>query len=706
MTFYDLAGAGRIQKSVKDKKDLKESRSINTSLLALGRCFKFVAQGRPRRSTGPFRDSKLTRLFQHSLCGHESIHLLVNINPMLELYAETQNVLSFATTAMRLTSDNPRDDKKLEYLYSPLSSPKISESLSETTISPKQLEIEDLILKNQQLTTQLKELQSVKWKNEYEIRQELANFHAKQMHDLEVSWKNRMLAMEEEKENLLQFTVSKVKNFYKEKLEECTNRKRRRSDRGDFEDRFDPELFEKGDHFSKILSAKKSMESIKSENKELMAQKNKCAFELALLKQCLQKLAESVNVSCDNIKVTDLSNSMSTNDSKVSLDAGVKSHITVLQKLVVKLENLEKESEEPKKTLTQEVQCDSLCLMIIEFCKEIQNLIDQKSVHLPELNDSLDSVKQIKDENSTSDITSYLSELKGSVKENISKMEKLQAENFENLEEIANSKSVIRQLEKEILQLKDQYQESESIRSSLSKKLEDLTARSNSNELFKKHEFITVESENSHLPAIFSEQPSTLKNSSNDDSQLSLSEIESEKNESFERINDSGSSGRNDSGVMSSIDFASVAETNEKSSQTNILYDDSKNDSFEEKFLQLKLDYKYMKAQHLQESLRVSELSQEIDRIKEAMWMLKENSVLKEKVIAECKNQLSIYSGDLELARHEKQLLEAKCNELSQQLTDAQRNYEKKLIESQVRKSKHRLFNFNQTINRFIYRRW
>lgn len=691
MTFYDLAGSGRIQRSIKDKKELKESCSINTSLLALGRCFKFVAQDRPRRSSGPFRDSKLTRIFQHPLCGHESIVLLVNINPDIELFAETQNALSFATTAMRLTSENPKDDKNAAGLYLPQTSPKISATCSEITIMPKQHEIKDLIAKNQQLATQLKELQSAKWKNEYDIRQELANLHAKQIYDLEACWKNRMLAMEEEKENLLQFTVSKVKNFYKEKLEECTDRKRRRSDRGDFEDRFDSEFFETGDHFSKILSTKKSLESIKNENKELMTQKNKYAFQLSLLKKSLKKFVETVNISCENVEVNKVANipSIPMNDGKVSLDEDVKSHFSVLQKLTVKLKSLEKDlkdlrNKEP--TETQEIQCDSLCVTIVEFCEEIQNLFDPKSVNLPKLNDSLDSLKQI-DEIAVDDVNVYLSDLRESIKCYISKTSELEKENAEKLEQVTNLKSVIQELEKENLQLKEQLEESEFIRLSLTKKLEDFTVKSNSRELFKNHELITVESENSlatesSQPTLCSEPQLTLKNTSTEDLQSSLYEIDSEKNESIEKMNSSDRSSTNDSGVSSDC---AVKNTEEKFSQTNVLYDDSKNNTFEEKFVKLKLDYQCIKAQHLQESLRVSELCQELERVKGALAMLKENSALKEQVISDYKNQLIFLSDDLELMRHEKDTLQAKCSEQSRQLLDAQTNFEKKLVESQVK---------------------
>lgn len=41
----------------------------------------------------PFRDSKLTQLFQHALQGKENVTMIVNVNPERHLCEETQHVL-------------------------------------------------------------------------------------------------------------------------------------------------------------------------------------------------------------------------------------------------------------------------------------------------------------------------------------------------------------------------------------------------------------------------------------------------------------------------------------------------------------------------------------------------------------------------------------------------------------------------------------
>jgi kinesin family protein 20 len=50
----------------------------------------------------PFRDSKLTRLFQRALNGKESLAMIVNVNPISLLREETFNVLMFSAIAKQV----------------------------------------------------------------------------------------------------------------------------------------------------------------------------------------------------------------------------------------------------------------------------------------------------------------------------------------------------------------------------------------------------------------------------------------------------------------------------------------------------------------------------------------------------------------------------------------------------------------------------
>jgi kinesin family protein 20 len=50
----------------------------------------------------PFRDSKLTRLFQRALNGKEALAMIVNVNPTPVLHEETFSVLMFSAIAKQV----------------------------------------------------------------------------------------------------------------------------------------------------------------------------------------------------------------------------------------------------------------------------------------------------------------------------------------------------------------------------------------------------------------------------------------------------------------------------------------------------------------------------------------------------------------------------------------------------------------------------
>ncbi|KAK4876291.1 hypothetical protein RN001_012713 [Aquatica leii] len=99
------AGSERIKKTQNAEDRLKESNSINKSLLVLGRCIKLIRgnQKLKTRKVIPFRDSKLTQLFQKALLGYESVWMIVNINTCREMFDETQHVLQFSAIAKDVT---------------------------------------------------------------------------------------------------------------------------------------------------------------------------------------------------------------------------------------------------------------------------------------------------------------------------------------------------------------------------------------------------------------------------------------------------------------------------------------------------------------------------------------------------------------------------------------------------------------------------
>uniref|UniRef100_A0A8D0L3T8 Kinesin-like protein n=1 Tax=Sphenodon punctatus TaxID=8508 RepID=A0A8D0L3T8_SPHPU len=104
LSLCDLAGSERC-KDQKSGDRMKEANNINTSLHTLGRCIAALRQNqqpRAKPNVVPFRDSKLTRVFQGFFTGRGRSSMIVNINPCDSTYDETLHVAKFSAIASQL----------------------------------------------------------------------------------------------------------------------------------------------------------------------------------------------------------------------------------------------------------------------------------------------------------------------------------------------------------------------------------------------------------------------------------------------------------------------------------------------------------------------------------------------------------------------------------------------------------------------------
>ncbi|XP_059101932.1 kinesin-like protein KIF20A isoform X2 [Peromyscus eremicus] len=109
LSLCDLAGSERC-KDQKSGERLKEAGNINTSLHTLGRCIAALRQNQQNRSKQnliPFRDSKLTRVFQGFFTGRGRSCMIVNVNPCASTYDETLHVAKFSALASQLVHAPP-----------------------------------------------------------------------------------------------------------------------------------------------------------------------------------------------------------------------------------------------------------------------------------------------------------------------------------------------------------------------------------------------------------------------------------------------------------------------------------------------------------------------------------------------------------------------------------------------------------------------
>ncbi|CAJ1081769.1 kinesin-like protein KIF20A isoform X1 [Xyrichtys novacula] len=116
-SLCDLAGSERCNKTNTLGERLKEAGNINTSLLILGKCITALRNSQTDRMKNgyiPFRESKLTKLFQSVFCGKGRAAMIVNINQCASTYDETLHVMKFSAVAKQVLQVIP--DKHLESL--------------------------------------------------------------------------------------------------------------------------------------------------------------------------------------------------------------------------------------------------------------------------------------------------------------------------------------------------------------------------------------------------------------------------------------------------------------------------------------------------------------------------------------------------------------------------------------------------------------
>ncbi|VEU38631.1 unnamed protein product [Pseudo-nitzschia multistriata] len=102
--IVDLAGSERSKRTRVGSIRQKESTKINNSLMTLMRCLNAMKENGDRRRGNnviPFRESKLTHIFMSHLTSKSAARtaMMVNVNPSVEDFDETQHVLKYSRKA-------------------------------------------------------------------------------------------------------------------------------------------------------------------------------------------------------------------------------------------------------------------------------------------------------------------------------------------------------------------------------------------------------------------------------------------------------------------------------------------------------------------------------------------------------------------------------------------------------------------------------
>jgi len=101
LSIVDLAGSERANRTEAQGKELQEACKINLSLSVLGKCLESLRHNSifTNKKMVPFRESKLTMLFQEYFQGDQNIIMITNINPRKEDFEESVRALNYSCIA-------------------------------------------------------------------------------------------------------------------------------------------------------------------------------------------------------------------------------------------------------------------------------------------------------------------------------------------------------------------------------------------------------------------------------------------------------------------------------------------------------------------------------------------------------------------------------------------------------------------------------
>ncbi|NXH34233.1 KI20A protein, partial [Myiagra hebetior] len=228
LSFCDLAGSERCNKTHVFGDRLKEAGNINNSLHILGKCIAALKQNqnpKMKPSYIPFRESKLTRLFQPFFCGKGKACMIVNINQHTSTYDETLHVMKFSAIARQVIQTilpknfgyfPPKlvggDGKPIMHFDANTSVddfPDSTETSAEEEVDITILSHEDLLKAAESLKEKLVAERQSKLLLEVKIRKEMAEAMFRQLLETEEAWR----------QVILHNRLEDMKDSYEEKLE-------------------------------------------------------------------------------------------------------------------------------------------------------------------------------------------------------------------------------------------------------------------------------------------------------------------------------------------------------------------------------------------------------------------------------------------------------------------------------------------------------
>ncbi|XP_074749826.1 kinesin-like protein KIF20A [Strix uralensis] len=320
LSFCDLAGSERCNKTQAFGDRLKEAGNINNSLHILGKCIAALKQNqnpKMKPSYIPFRESKLTRLFQPFFCGKGKACMIVNINQHASTYHETLHVMKFSAIAKQVTQTIPPksfgcfspklvggDGKPIMHFDANASVgdfPDSSETSIEEEVDITILSHEDLLKTTENLKEKLVAERQSKLLLEVKIRREMAEAMFRQLLETEEAWSNRLEDMKDSYEEKLESKFEMYKEAIKKHAYVCAMEQ--------IEDHYVPieeflaEQEKVEDRESKILQLERQLDeqsgrilALGSPNSDILTTENN--MELDLMNKTMKRANEGLQKQC------------------------------------------------------------------------------------------------------------------------------------------------------------------------------------------------------------------------------------------------------------------------------------------------------------------------------------------------------------------------------------------------------------------------
>ncbi|VVC45164.1 Hypothetical protein CINCED_3A025906 [Cinara cedri] len=224
ITFCDLAGSERLKKTMNIGDRLAESKKINTSLLVLNKCFSVLRDNQKRGENHlvPFRESKLTQMFQTALTGinRTGISMSVNVDMSPSLFEETKQVLFMSAIVRSIAKSKPKNNSKPRPSFVVWAANNGKNSTQAKFKQNTIFENTDCDCSNSEKKIDNKDLETKVLEEKKKLKQELLSQFNKMLTDNNTFYNKQKETALKNKTEMYESKIERLKSYYLEKIQE------------------------------------------------------------------------------------------------------------------------------------------------------------------------------------------------------------------------------------------------------------------------------------------------------------------------------------------------------------------------------------------------------------------------------------------------------------------------------------------------------